>query len=159
MGFELHILQKPALLQSGSILKKLEYKDADEENLVRQAFQLAEKNNARIHLLTKSSKPCGFIALSIEDFSDSKSLRIEYIFTSLPYRKSKFQELSENESLLISEYLLGHSIKIASDLNAQVPIRTLSLLSAHEKLDKLYKNAGFTESPKKRWFSMTTPKR
>jgi hypothetical protein len=84
--FELtSLLPKSADLRSGgTVLRSFQYGNQDERNFVDQIFGLGRKKQAGIHLLKNGNDPYGFIALSIKDFNEVPSVKIEYLFTSRP---------------------------------------------------------------------------
>lgn len=137
-------------LYPATFLKHFEFTDDYERQYVKQLAKQALAEKLRIYMLTDDNRNhLGFIALSVGTISGvPPCIIIDYLFTSLPYRKKSFPELGD---LTLSQYLLGVSLQIAQQINRYVPVRYLALQPAHEKLERFYCNLGFTRLNKKEW--------
>jgi hypothetical protein len=129
-----------SFLHPQSFLKKLGPIKTDEANYCRQLIRKASRNRTRLHLLAdlEAGDICGFIALSaatLLPYEDVPCIVVDYLLTVLPYRGVVFEELGNRR---ISEYLVDYAIRIAEEMNANVPFRYLALFPAHEKLFPLY---------------------
>ena len=91
----------------------------------------------------------GFVALSVGSIHNMPPcIIIDYLFTSLPYRKTAFTEL---KGYKISQFLMGSVLKIAHQVNNHVPVHYIALQPAHEKLERYYTDLGFTRLHHKEW--------
>jgi hypothetical protein len=153
--FELAPTSGSSLFQSSPIFRNFQFTSADEQNFVRQMFQLAHKKSVRVHVLKIDGRPCGFIALSVKDFSDVPSFIIEYLFTSAQYRGVSYPELGD-VPLRISEYLLGQAILMATDIHSKIPLRNIALQLGYDYLEPFYTRHGFSRAPAPNWMYMVT---
>ena len=154
--FDFAVASDAALWPGGFLFRNFQYDSPDERSYVRQVFQRARKKAVRIHLLKKDGVPCGFIALSIDDFNDVPSIIIEYLFTSVPYRRQAYLELGES-AIKISEYLIGQVLCMATEISARVPLRYLALQLATDRHEALYKPHGFIREEGTHWMSQIIP--
>ena len=139
----------PQLLHPQTFLKRLQFRDDHERQYVKQLAKLALSNKIRIHLLIDvACCPVAFVALSFENIAGSLCLVVNFLFTSVPHRNERFTELDGKK---ISEYLLDVTGQIARNINTHVPVHYLALQPAHEKLERLYTNLGFTRLRHKEW--------
>jgi hypothetical protein len=137
------------LLSPQTFLKFFEFQNDQERQYVRYISKLALADKVRIHLLTDTAnKPIAFIALSFVTITDSPCLVVNYLFCSLSYRKFCIEELKCKK---VSHHLIAHSIQIVDEIRPHVPIHYLALQPAHEKLERLYTNLGFTRLRHKEW--------
>jgi hypothetical protein len=153
--FHLALASGSALLPSG-LFRNFRYDNPDEQNYVRQVFQLAHKKAAKVHVLKIDGTPCGFVALSIDNFNDVPSIVIEYLFTSVPYRKQIYPELGE-PPIKISEYLIGQALLMAADIATKVPLRYIALQLATDRHEALYSSHGFIRTEGTNWMSQIIP--
>ena len=51
----------------------------------------------------------------------------------------------------ISHHLIAHAIQIVNEITPNVPIHYIALQPAHEKLEQIYANLGFTRLQQKDW--------
>jgi len=138
------------LLHPQVFLKLFEFTDDHERQYVRQLSKRAITNKIRMYMLTDEARiTFGFVALSVGSISGiPPCIIIDYLFTSMPYRKMTFTELN---GLRISKYLIGSALQIAQQVNAHIPIHYLALQPAHEKLERYYADLGFTRLHHKEW--------
>ena len=156
--FKLSAASKYELLPSGPLFRALIYADQDERNLVRQLFRQASNKQVHIHILKKANIPYGFVALSIKEYNEVPSLRIDYLFVSSQYRRQgPLSDLGESPPLRISEFLLGRAIQIAINISSKVPLRYIHLQAVDDWLQKFYERNGFSLDNKEGWMSMDTP--
>lgn len=137
------------LLSPQSFLKIFEFNDDHERQYVKYISKLALADKVRIHLLTDfDNKPLAFIALSLETITSSPCLVVNYLFCSVSCRKTCFTDLNSRK---ISHYLIAHAVQVINEMTPHVPIHYLALQPAHEKLEKLYADLGFTRLHRKEW--------
>ena len=137
------------LLHPGSFLKKFQFANDHERQYLKHLAKLASDNNVRIHLLTDVNNiPVGLIALSFTTVCSSICMAVNYLFTSVPYRKIAFDGLGGKK---ISEYLIEFSFDSAVEMSLKAPIHYLALQPAHEKLEQFYKKLGFTRLHHREW--------
>ena len=151
--FDLALASRSALLPGGLLFRNFQYGNADEQDYVRQVFKLANKKAARVHVLRNDDVPCGFVALAIDDFNKVPSIIIEYLFTSVPFRKLTYPELGE-PPIKISEYLIGQVLDMATDIAAKLPLRYIALQLATDRHEALYNQHGFTRTEGTNWMSL-----
>jgi hypothetical protein len=139
-----------SLLHPQSFLKKFDFTDDHERQYVRQLSKQAAADRIRIYMLTDEVRTAfGFIALSTGSIPGiPPCIIIDYLFTSLPYRKLAYPELNDCK---ISHFLIGSALQIAQQVNAHIPIHYLALQPAHEKLERFYADLGFTRLHRKEW--------
>ncbi|MEI6705312.1 MAG: hypothetical protein WCL71_17550 [Deltaproteobacteria bacterium] len=154
--FQLSIAPKSSLRPSGILFRNFRYTNEDERALVRQVFNLAASKGARVHVLSESNIPCGFVALSIKNYNKVPSVCIEYIFTSSQYRKVQYPDLGDTP-LKISEYLLGYAILSALEIGKKVPLRYVFLQLGSDHLERFYSRHGFSEVDNEGWMSLDIP--
>ena len=137
------------LLSPQSFLKIFEFSSDHERQYVKYISKLALADKVRIHLLTNvAKKPIAFIALSFETVAICPCLVINYLFCSKPYRNICIEELKNKK---ISHHLIAHAIQIVNEITPNVPIHYIALQPAHEKLEQIYANLGFTRLQQKDW--------
>lgn len=153
--FDFALASGSALLPSG-LFRNFRYGNPDEQNYVRQVLQLAHKKAAKVHVLKKDGVPCGFVALSIDNFNEVPSIIIEYLFTSVPYRKQTYPELGE-PPIKISQHLIGQALRMAADIATKVPLRYIALQLATDRHEALYSPHGFIRDEGTNWMSQVIP--
>lgn len=131
------------LRAGGPVLRTFEYRNDHERDLVAQVFGYVRKKQARIHLLQNGDDPYGFVALSIQEFNRLPAVKIEYLFTSDPYRSLRYNELGDSP-LSVAGHLMGHAISMANSASTMFSIRNMFLQLADERLDPYYTNYGFS---------------
>jgi hypothetical protein len=158
--FELtSLLPKSAALRAGgTVLRSFQYGNQDERNFVDQIFGLGRKKQARIHLLKNGNDSYGFIALSMKDFNKVPSVKIEYLFTSRPYRGIQYPDLGDQaQPIRVSEYLLGQAIWMANAATSMFSARNLFLQLIDDHLEPLYCDNGFTRIIGTDWMFLVLP--
>ncbi|HIJ96921.1 MAG TPA: hypothetical protein HPP94_14515 [Desulfuromonadales bacterium] len=73
-------------------------------------------------------------------------------------QKYKEQQIAELDGRLASEYRLGHVISQALETNQFLPINSIVLETASDKLYPLYESLGFSKVPDMTdWMSLALP--
>lgn len=97
------------------------------------------------------------MAVGIHQLKNHKQfyLHVIYLFVSAPFRK---QQIAELDGRLASEYLLGHVITQALETCQFLPINSIVLETASDKLYPLYESLGFSKVPDMTdWMSLPLP--
>ena len=124
---------------------------------IKQAAAFASKGQARLHALSIDGADYGFILIGINQPQKQKKfhLHVMYLFVSKQFRKKK---LTEIEGLQASEYMMGNIISQALELSAFLPISSIVLETASDKLYPLYESLGFSKLPDMSdWMSLPLP--
>ena len=137
------------LLHPSTFLKNFQFANDHERQYLKHLSKLASDNKVRIHLLSDVNNiPVGLIALSFTTIFGSICMAVNFLFTSVPYRKTAFDGLGGKK---ISEYLIEFSFDSAVEMSLKAPIHYLALQPAHEKLEQFYKSLGFTRLYHREW--------
>lgn len=123
-------------LHPQNFLNKFQFADGYERQYVRKIAKLALDNKCRIYLLTNEVDTVyGFVALSIASTFSMPCVVIDYLFTSLHYRKTRYAELDHRK---VSEHLIDLAVMIAREVDARLPVHYIALQPAHDKLEHFY---------------------
>lgn len=137
------------LLHPSTFLKNFQFANDHERQYLKQLAKLASDNKVRIHLLADThNKPVGLIAPSFTTIFGSTCMAVNYLFISVPYRKTALDGLGEKKA---SEYLIEFAFGSAVEMSLKAPIHYLALQPAHEKLERFYADLGFTRLRHKEW--------
>lgn len=150
-------LVKGADLAPGPFLDRWQYARRSESASVKRAAELAAKNQARLHILSINDVDYGFVTVGIHQRKNQKQfhLQVIYLFVSAPYRK---QQLAELDGMLASEYLMGHVISQSLQASKFIPISSIMLETASDKLYPLYESLEFSRLPDMTdWMSLPLP--
>ena len=150
-------LVKGADLAPGTFLPRWGYSRRSESAKVKRAAELAGKKQARLHTLSIKGIDHGFVTVGIHQLKNHKQfyLHVIYLFVSAPFRK---QQIAELDGRLASEYLLGHVITQALETCLFLPINSIVLETASDKLYPLYESLGFSKVPDMAdWMSLPLP--
>lgn len=156
MSVELKLV-KGADLAPGLFLQRWQYSRRSESTGVKRAAELASKNQARLHILTISGVEYGFVTVGIHQRKNQKlyHLQVIYLFVSAQFRKQKIDEL---EGMLASEYMMGHVISQSLQTSKFIPISSIMLETASDKLYPLYESLEFSRLPDMQdWMLLTLP--
>jgi hypothetical protein len=139
-------LVKGADLAPGLFLKRWQYSRRSESTGVKRAAELASKNQARLHILTINDVEYGFVTVGIHQRKNQKlyHLQVIYLFVSAQFRKQKIDEL---EGMLASEYMMGHVISQSLQTSKFIPVSSIMLETASDKLFPLYESLEFSKLP------------
>ncbi len=138
-----------SFLRPQPFLNKLQFADDHERQYVRRIAKLAIDNKSRIYLLTNEVDTVyGFIALSLASTISMPCVVIDYLFTSLPYRKTQYAELDHRK---VSEHLLDVAVIIAREVDTRLPVNYIALQPAHDKLVNFYQMFEFKRLHLKDW--------
>jgi hypothetical protein len=139
-------LAKGADLAPGLFLQRWQYSRRSESTGVKRAAELASKNQARLHILTINGVEYGFVTVGIHQRKNQKlyHLQVIYLFVSAQFRKQKINEL---EGMLASEYMMGHVISQALQASKFIPVSSIMLETASDKLFPLYESLEFSRLP------------
>ena len=124
---------------------------------VKRAAKLTSNNHARLHVLSINGLDHGFVTVGIHQHKNQKQfhLHVIYLFVSNQFRKKKIAEL---EGLQASEYMMGNIISQALEISAFLPISSIVLETASDKLYPLYESLGFSRLPDLNdWMSLPLP--
>ena len=137
------------LLHPNSFLKNFQFANDHERQYLKHLAKLASDNKVRIHLLADTNnKTVGLIALSLTTIFGSTCMAVNYLFTSVPYRKTDLVGLGGKK---VSEYLIEFAVDSAMEMSLKVPIHFIALQPAHEKLEQFYTLLGFKRLHHKDW--------
>ena len=138
-------LIKGADLAPGVFLQRWQYNHL-EIAAVKRAAKLAANNHARLHTLSINGIDHGFVTVGVHQLKNHKQfyLHVIYLFVSIPFRKQLIVEL---DGRLASEYLMGHVITQALETSLFIPINSIVLETASDKLFPLYESLGFSRLP------------
>jgi hypothetical protein len=147
---------KGADLAPGVFLQRWQCRRS-EITAVKQAAKLTSNNHARLHVLSINGIDHGFVTIGIHQHKNQKQfhLHVIYLFVSNQFRKNKISEL---EGLQASEYMIGNIIAHALELSTFLPISSIVLETASDKLYPLYESLGFSKVPDMAdWMSLPLP--
>jgi hypothetical protein len=133
-------------LAPGVFLRRWHYARRSESTGVKRAAQLASNNQARLHLLSINGVDHGFITVGIHQRKNQKiyHLHVIYLFVSAQFRKQNIDEL---EGMLASEYMMGHVISQSLQMSKFIPVSSIMLETASDKLFPLYESLEFFRLP------------
>lgn len=133
-------------LAPGLFLHRWQYTRRTETTGVKRAAELASKNQARLHALSINGVDHGFVTVGIHQRKNQKlyHLQVIYLFVSAQFRKQKIDEL---EGMLASEYMMGHLISQALQMSKFIPVSSIMLETASDKLYTLYESLEFSRLP------------
>ena len=138
-----------SFLRPQHFLSKFQFADDHERQYVRKIAKLALSNKCRIYLLTNEVDTVyGFVALSFASTISMPCVVVDYLFTSLPYRKTHYSELDNRK---VSEHLLDVTVMIAREVGIRLPVHYVALQPAHEKLEIFYQRLEFKRLHLKEW--------
>lgn len=149
-------LVKGADLAPGVFLQRWQYNRTD-ITAVKRSAKLAANNHARLHTLSINGIDLGFVTIGIHQHKNQKQfhLHVIYLFVSGQFRKKKISEL---EGLQASEYMIGNVISQALETCLFIPINSIVLETASDKLFPLYESLGFSKVPDMTdWMSLSLP--
>lgn len=149
-------LVKGADLATGVFLQRWQCRPSEITG-VKRAAKLATNNHARLHVLSINGIDQGFVTVGIHQHKNQKQfhLHVIYLFVSNQFRNIKIDEL---EGLLASEYMIGNVISQALEISAFLPISSIVLETASDKLYPLYESLGFSRLPDMiDWTSLPLP--
>lgn len=130
-------------------LSSFQFADDHERQYARKIAKRALDDRNRIYLLSDElGAAYGFVAISIASAISMPCVVVDYLFTSLPYRKKQYAELGNRK---VSEHLLDVVIMIARETNVRLPVHYVVLQPAHEKLEEFYKLLEFKLLHLKDW--------
>jgi hypothetical protein len=150
-------LVKGADLAPGLFLLRWQFSRRSESARVKRAAELASKNQARLHILTINGIDHGFVIVGIYQHKNQKQfhLQVIYLFVSAQFRKQKIDEL---EGMLASEYMMGHVISQSLQASKFIPVGSIILETASDKLYPLYESLEFSRLPDMQgWMSLPLP--
>lgn len=156
MSIELKLV-KGADLGPGLFLQRWQYSRRSESAGVKRAAELASKNHARLHVLSINGIDYGFVTVGIHQRKNQKlfHLQVIYLFVSAQFRKQRIDEL---EGMLASEYMMGHVISQSLQTSKFIPISSIMLETASDKLYPLYESLEFSRLPDMtNWMSLPLP--
>ncbi len=149
-------LVKGADLAPGAFLQRWQCRRS-EIVAVKQAAKFTSNNHARLHSLSVNGLDHGFVTVGIHQHQYQKQfhLHVIYLFVSVPFRKKKIAEL---EGLQASEYMMGNVISQALEMATFIPLSSIVLETASDKLYPLYESLGFSKVPgMSGWMSLPLP--
>lgn len=155
MSVELKLV-KGADLAPGTFLQRWQCRRSETTD-VKQAAKLAANNHARLHVLSINGVDHGFVTVGVHQRKNQKlfHLQVIYLFVSAQFRKHKIDEL---EGMLASEYMMGHVISQSLQTSKFIPVSSIMLETASDKLYPLYESLGFSRLPDLTdWMSLPLP--
>ena len=158
MSFILETIIKPNQLELIKLFKNFELSDHKqsicyeqnksetvEEDLLDNIIKRAVENKTRLHILyderTKTSIPCGLIALNFEIVGEFSSLSIDLLFISKSYRNIYFDEIDSK----ISYFLLDFALQEAIKMNQISKLDAVLLTPINDCVKNVYIQYGFKE--------------
>lgn len=157
MPVELNLVRGADLVPSAFLHRWQCSNNRLELSKIKQAAAFASKGQARLRTLSIDCADYGFIVIGINQRKKQKKfhLHVMYLFVSKPFRKKKIAEL---EGLQASEYMMGNIISQALEMSVFLPINSIVLETASDKLFPLYESLGFSRVPDMpNWMSLPLP--